>query len=334
VEKEHPLSPVNEHLSEGDLQALAEGAGRIVEEIRKVIIGKEKVVRLAVVSLLCRGHLLIEDIPGVGKTMLGRALAGSIGGTFRRIQFTPDLLPADVTGTSIFNPKTAEFEFRPGPVFGNVLLADEVNRATPKTQSSLLECMEEQQVTRDGVTYPLPPLFFVVGTENTTESQGTFPLPLAQLDRFMFKLLVGYPTFEQEAEVLTRHHHGMNPNDIAAAGVRPVATAADLEQARLEVDRVQVEPVIIQYLVALCRATRETPAVQLGVSPRGAASLLHAAKAWAWLSGRDFVTPDEVKAVAKPCLRHRVILRPELELEGTTADVVLDGLLATVPTPR
>jgi MoxR-like ATPase len=307
---------------------------KVLANVERVIVGKHHEVRLALVALLCRGHLLIEDVPGTGKTVLAKAIARSLGCTFRRIQFTPDLLPSDVTGLSIYNQKTQEFEFRPGPIMSQVVLADEINRATPKTQSSLLECMEERQATIDGVSHAMPDPFLVIATQNPIEYEGTYPLPEAQLDRFLFKLNVGYPTAKQESEMVARHDAGMDPHDVAGAGVRAVASAADLAAGRAAIQGIRVEPAVQDYIVALCRATRESPSLQLGVSPRGTTWLLHASKAWAWLSGRAFVTPDEVKAVAKPCLRHRVIVRPELELEGTTADAVLDGLLATVPTPR
>ena len=218
-------------------------------------------------------------------------------------------------------------------MFTNLLLADEINRTPPKTQAALLEAMEERQVSIEGTTHPLPSPFLVIATQNPIEYEGTFPLPEAQLDRFLFKLVVGYPTEEQEHDMLARHHAGMNPHATADL-VKPVATPADLAAARREIDRITVDPAVLRYIVQLGRATRESPSLQLGVSPRGMTWLLHASKAWAWLSGRAFVTPDEVKAIAKPCLRHRVLVRPELELEGTAADAVIDGLLATVPTPR
>jgi len=303
-------------------------------EVGKVVVGQEGTLSGLVAALLVRGHVLLEGVPGVAKTLLVKTLATALDLDFKRVQFTPDLMPSDVTGQTILDVTDGSFRFREGPVFTNLLLADEINRTPPKTQASLLEAMEERQVSVEGQSRPLPDPFIVIATQNPVEYEGTYPLPEAQLDRFMFKLLVGYPSFEQETEVLMRHDRGMDPHDIRGAGVRAVATVADLEQARLEVDRVQVEPVIIHYLVALCRATRETPAVQLGVSPRGAASLLHAAKAWAWLSGKSYLTADEVKAVAKPVLRHRLLVRPELELEGTTPDGVLDSLLASVPAPR
>jgi MoxR-like ATPase len=239
-----------------------------------------------------------------------------------------------VVGQVIFEARSAEFHFREGPVFTNLLLADEINRTPPKTQAALLEAMEERQVSIDGEVHPLPDPFVVVATQNPVEYEGTYPLPEAQLDRFLFKLQVGYPSTAQEVEVLARHDRGLDPHDIAAAGVEPVASAADLAAARIEIDALHVEPPVLQYIVDLARATRVSPALTLGVSPRGAAALLHAAKAWAFLAGRPYVTPDEVKAVAKPALRHRLQLRPEVEIEGTTADSVLEGILASVPAPR
>ncbi len=306
------------------------------DEIGKVVVGQEGTLSGLVSALLVRGHVLLEGVPGVAKTLLVKVLAEALSLEFKRVQFTPDLMPSDVTGQLVLDPDggARAFRFREGPIFTNLFLADEINRTPPKTQSALLEAMEERQVTAEGVARALPDPFIVIATQNPVEQEGTYPLPEAQLDRFMFKLLVGYPTFEQETEVLSRHHRGMDPHDIAAAGVRPVATAADLAAGRVQVDQVVVEPAVMQYIVAICRATRESPSVELGVSPRGGAALLHAAKAWAWLSGRGFVTPDEVKAVVKPTLRHRLVVRPELELEGVTADGLLDNLLATVPAPR
>ncbi|HLU42340.1 MAG TPA: MoxR family ATPase [Microthrixaceae bacterium] len=306
------------------------------DEVGKVVVGQEGTLSGLVAALLVGGHVLLEGVPGVAKTLLVKALAHSLALDFARVQFTPDLMPSDVTGQLVLDPSGdgRTFRFREGPIFTNLFLADEINRTPPKTQSALLEAMEERQVTAEGVARPLPEPFLVIATENPVEQEGTYPLPEAQLDRFMFKLLVGYPTEEQEREVLARHHRGLDPHDLTAAGVRPVATAADLAAARAEVAAVHVEPAVIDYVVALCRATRTSPSVELGVSPRGAAALLHAAKAWAWLSNRSFVTPDEVKAVVRPTLRHRMIVRPELELDGVTADGLLDGILATVPAPR
>jgi MoxR-like ATPase len=308
------------------------------EEVGKVVVGQEGTLSGLVTALLVGGHVLLEGVPGVAKTLLAKALAGSLSLDFARVQFTPDLMPADVLGQLIYTQgKTAgsagQFRFREGPVFTNLLLADEINRTPPKTQAALLEAMEERQVTVEGQARPLPDPFIVVATQNPIEYEGTYPLPEAQLDRFLLKLVVGYPSAEQEAEVLRRHDEGLDPHDIGSV-VRPVASAQDLAAARVEVDAVRVEEPVLDYVVGLARATRASASLALGVSPRGSAMLLHAAKAWTWLSGREFVTPDEVKAIAKPALRHRVQLRPEVELEGVTVDHVLDGVLATVPVPR
>ncbi|HMR97601.1 MAG TPA: MoxR family ATPase, partial [Microthrixaceae bacterium] len=276
------------------------------DEIGKVVVGQEGTLSGLIAALLVRGHVLLEGVPGVAKTLLVKTLARALDLEFGRVQFTPDLMPSDVTGQLVLDRGSAEgMRFRQGPIFTNLFLADEINRTPPKTQSALLEAMEERQVTAEGVARALPDPFVVIATENPVEHEGTYPLPEAQLDRFMFKLLVGYPTFEQEAEILARHHSGLDPHDVVAAGVRPVANATDLLRAREQVELVDVQPTVQQYIVAVCRATRDSPSVELGVSPRGAAALLHASKAWAWLSGRSFVTPDEVKAVAKPTLRHR-----------------------------
>jgi MoxR-like ATPase len=307
------------------------------DEVGKVVVGQEGVLSGVIAALLTNGHVLLEGVPGVAKTLLAKTLAAAFDLRFTRLQFTPDLMPSDVIGQSIIEQQAGQapsFRFRPGPVFTNLLLADEINRTPPKTQSALLEAMEERQVTYDGTTRMLPDPFLVIATQNPVEYEGTYPLPEAQLDRFLFKLQVQYPSAEQEAAMVARHDAGMNPHDVAAAGVRPVADAGDLARARAEIQAIRVDPAVQQYIVALCRATRESPSLQLGVSPRGTTWLLRSAKSWAWLSGRQFVTPDEVKAVAKPCLRHRVMVRPELEIEGTQADAVLDGILATVPTPR
>ena len=306
-------------------------------EVAKVVVGQEGTLTGAIAALLVNGHVLLEGVPGVAKTLLAKSLAAAFDMQFTRLQFTPDLMPSDVIGQQLVGQSPGSgltFEFREGPVFTNLLLADEINRTPPKTQAALLEAMEERQVSFDGTTHALPDPFLVIATQNPIEYEGTYPLPEAQLDRFLFKLQVRYPTFEQEMEMVSRHDAGMNPHDVRGAGVRAVASAADLAAGRAAIQRIRVDPAVLQYIVNLCRATRESPSLQLGVSPRGITWLLHASKAWAWLSGREFVTPDEVKAVAKPCLRHRIMVRPELELEGTSADTVLDGILATVPTPR
>ena len=304
------------------------------DEIGKVVVGQEGTLSGLVSALLVRGHVLLEGVPGTAKTLLVKTLAAALDLEFKRVQFTPDLMPSDVIGQLIYEARDSTFRFREGPVFTNILLADEINRTPPKTQAALLEAMEERQVSIEGDTRKLPQPFVVVATQNPVEYEGTYPLPEAQLDRFLFKLQVGYPSFEQEQEVLARHDRGLDPHDVAGAGVRPVARGADLEAARLQVQAVRVEPPVLAYMVSIARATRESPSLSLGVSPRGAANLLHASKAWAWLAGRPFVTPDEVKAVVKPVLRHRIELRPELELEGVTPDGVLDGILTAVPVPR
>jgi MoxR-like ATPase len=311
------------------------------DEVAKVVVGQDGTLSGLVAALLAQGHVLLEGVPGVAKTLIVKTLAAALDLDVKRVQFTPDLMPSDVTGQLILDGPggghsgdESPFRFRPGPVFTNVLLADEINRTPPKTQAALLEAMEERQVSVEGAAHPLPDPFIVIATQNPIEYEGTYPLPEAQLDRFLFKLSVAYPSADQEQEVLARHDRGLDPHDAAAAGIRPVATVADIEAARAQIQDIRVDPAVLAYIVALCRATRSAPAVTLGVSPRGAAMVLHAAKAWAWLAGRPFVTPDEVKAVVKPCVRHRIQLRPELELEGTTVDGVLDGILAAVPVPR
>ncbi|MGW0932674.1 AAA family ATPase [Streptomyces sp. NPDC002644] len=303
-------------------------------EIGKAVVGQDPAVTGLVVALLCRGHVLLEGVPGVAKTLLVRSLAASLRLDTKRVQFTPDLMPADVTGSLVYDTRNAEFSFQPGPVFTNLLLADEINRTPPKTQSSLLEAMEERQVTVDGTPRPLPEPFLVAATQNPVEYEGTYPLPEAQLDRFLLKLTVPLPSRQDEISVLTRHAAGFDPRDLSAAGLRPVATAADLEAARTAVAKTTVSPDIAAYVVDICRATRESPSLALGVSPRGATALLSTARAWAWLTGRDYVIPDDVKALALPTLRHRVKLRPEAEMEGVTADSVITAVLAQVPVPR
>ncbi|MEV5712152.1 MoxR family ATPase [Actinoallomurus sp. NPDC052274] len=303
-------------------------------EVAKAVVGQDSVVTGLVIALLCRGHVLLEGVPGVAKTLLIRTLAQALKLDFKRVQFTPDLMPGDVTGSLVYDNRTSEFEFREGPVFTNLLLADEINRTPPKTQASLLESMEERQVSVEGQARPLPDPFVVCATQNPVEYEGTYPLPEAQLDRFLVKLNVPVPSREDEIAVLQRHASGFDPRDLGAAGVTPVAGPADLAAGREAVRRVHIDPKVSGYIVDLCRATRQSPSLQLGVSPRGATALLATARAWAWLSGRDYVRPDDVKALARPTLRHRVQLRPEAELEGATTDGVLEGILTTVPAPR
>ncbi|MFH0244105.1 AAA family ATPase [Streptomyces sp. HK10] len=303
-------------------------------EISKAVVGQDATVTGLVVALLCRGHVLLEGVPGVAKTLLVRALAATLELDTKRVQFTPDLMPSDVTGSLIYDNRTAEFSFQPGPVFTNLLLADEINRTPPKTQASLLEAMEERQVTVEGTARKLPDPFLVAATQNPVEYEGTYPLPEAQLDRFLLKLQVSLPSREEEIKVLSRHAEGFDPRDLIAAGVRRVAGPAELDAARAAVAKTSVSPEVAGYVVDICRATRESPSLSLGASPRGATALLSTARAWAWLTGRDYVTPDDVKALALPTLRHRIQLRPEAEMEGVTADSVISSLLAHVPVPR
>jgi MoxR-like ATPase len=311
-----------------------EALAAVRAEMAKAVVGQDQVVTGLMIAMLCQGHVLLEGVPGVAKTLLVRALAASMSLHSKRIQFTPDLMPGDVTGSLVYDAKTAEFEFREGPVFTNLLLADEINRTPPKTQAALLEAMEERQVSVEGVPRPLPEPFLVAATQNPVEYEGTYPLPEAQLDRFLLKLTVPVPERDDEIGMLTRHAAGFNPRDLRAAGLRAAAGPRELDTARRAVDGVRVAPEVTAYIVDLCRATRQSPSLQLGVSPRGATALMATSRAWAWLAGRDYVTPDDVKALARPTFRHRVQLRPEAELEGVSPDGVLDGVLASVPVPR
>jgi MoxR-like ATPase len=308
--------------------------GRVRAEVAKAVVGQDSVVTGLLIALICEGHVLLEGVPGVAKTLLLRALGEALSLDGKRMQFTPDLVPGDVTGSLVYDARTARFEFRPGPVFTNLLLADEVNRTPPKTQASLLEAMQERQVSVEGEPRPLPAPFLVAATQNPVEYEGTYPLPEAQLDRFLLKLTVPLPERADEIAILERHAAGFDPRDLAAAGIRRVAGPGDLAQARDEAGKVHLAAEVTGYIVDLCRATRTSPSLRLGVSPRGATALLTTSRAWAWLSGRDYVTPDDVKALAGPALRHRIQLRPEVELDGGTADGVLQGLLAAVAVPR
>ena len=303
-------------------------------EVGKAVVGNDAAVTGLILALLCRGHVLVEGVPGVAKTLLVRALATALDLKTTRIQFTPDLMPGDVTGSIVYDARSGEFSFREGPVFTNLLLADEINRTPPKTQSSLLEAMEERQVSLDGRSRPLPDPFIVIATQNPVEYEGTYTLPEAQLDRFLLKLTMPAPSRDDEVGILVRHSAGFDPRDLVGAGLRPVAGAVHLAAAREAVSTVIVRPEVIGYIVDVCRATRSLPSVRLGVSPRGATALLAVTRAWAWLAGRDYATPDDVKALARPALRHRLDLRPEAELEGATADGVLDRVLSSVPVPR
>ncbi len=298
----------------------------LIENIEQVIVGKRQAIEFILVALLCEGHVLLEDVPGSGKTMLARAIAASLGIRFKRIQCTPDLLPNDITGVSIFNQKSGEFEFNPGPIFVNILLADEINRATPRTQSALLEAMQEQQVTVDGVTRDLPRPFLVLATQNPIEYEGTFPLPEAQLDRFLMRLSLGYPSHVEERQILTnlwREH--------PITKIGKVVDGQELASLQKQVWDVNVDVTLQDYLIALVAATRDHPDISLGVSPRGSLALLKGAQALAAIHGRDYVLPEDIKTLVPLTLAHRLILTPEAELRGRTAQLILEGVLEKTP---
>ena len=303
-------------------------ADKLLANLEKVIVGKRQTLELVVIGLLCQGHLLIDDVPGVGKTILARSLAKSLGCAFSRIQFTPDMLPSDVTGVSIFNQVTREFEFRPGPIMAQVVLADEINRATPKTQSALLEAMEEHQITVDGITHPLPQPFIVLGTQNPIEYEGTFPLPEAQLDRFLMRIRIGYPELADEIRILELQqlrHPLLN--------LQPVATSEEVLEAQEAVKTVYVSPAVERYIVELVRATRDHSDVYLGASPRGSLGLYRAGQARAAIKGRDYVLPDDIKVLAEHVLAHRMIIQPAARLKDLTAEQILREILMTLPVP-
>ncbi|HEX4400100.1 MAG TPA: MoxR family ATPase [Galbitalea sp.] len=306
---------------------------RVRTEVGKAVVGQDAAVTGLIIALLSGGHVLLEGVPGVAKTLLIRALSQTLTLESKRVQFTPDLMPGDVTGSLVYDAKRGEFGFRAGPVFTNILLADEINRTPPKTQSALLEAMEERQVSVDGETRPLPTPFLVAATMNPVEYEGTYTLPEAQLDRFLMKLVLDLPERSDEVEVLRRHSDGFNPRDLAAAGVTPVLDATSLALAQAAVAMVGASDDVIGYAVDLARGTRQSPSVKLGVSPRGTTALLAAAKAWAWLNGFDAITPDHIQAMALPVMRHRIQLRPEAELEGVSADSILRSVLQQVQVP-
>ncbi len=309
-----------------DKSGFATRIGAVVQNVERVIFGKHHEVELALVALVCRGHILVEDVPGTGKTMLAKAIARSLGCSFKRIQFTPDLLPSDVTGVSIYNQRTNEFQFRPGPVMTQIVLADEINRATPKTQSALLEAMEEHQVTVDGVTYQLPDPFLVMATQNPIEYEGTFPLPEAQLDRFFIRLQLGYPKEREEIAILDAQRV-IHPLET----IEQVMGAEELLKAMSAVKDVHIAEQVKTYVVGVVNATRSHPDVYLGASPRGSLALARAAQAYALIQGRDFVLPDDVKALAGPTLSHRLILQPQARLKDLAATTVIAEVLASVP---
>jgi MoxR-like ATPase len=301
---------------------------RVLENMNSIMVAKPEVLELALVAVLCEGHILIEDVPGIGKTTLAKTLAQSLGCSFRRIQCTPDLLPSDITGIHFFNQKTCEFEFRPGPVMANIILVDEINRATPRTQSSLLECMQERQVTVDGVTMPLPQPFIVIATQNPVELQGTFPLPEAQLDRFLLKLVLGYPDLENEDTILLRFERS-NPLEQLSA----VTLASEILDIGRKTQKVYVEPSVRRYILEIIGMTRSDPSITLGGSPRASLALYRASQALAIIRGRDFVLPDDVKHLAVPVLAHRLILNTEAYLHNTSKEKLIDDILSSLPVP-
>jgi len=319
--------------ADGSTDSLRRSLTQVRTEVGKAVVGQDGAVTGLIIALLSRGHVLLEGVPGVAKTLLVRSLSHALSLDTKRVQFTPDLMPGDVTGSLIYDAKAGEFEFRNGPVFTNILLADEINRTPPKTQSALLEAMEERQVSVDGLSLPLPEPFIVAATMNPIEYEGTYTLPEAQLDRFLLKLVLDIPERDVELEVLRRHATGFSPRDLTAAGVTPVLGAAELAAAQASVAAVGASPDVLAYIVDLARATRRSPSAKLGVSPRGTTALLAAAKAWAWLSGYESITPDHVQAMVLPVWRHRIQLRPEAELEGITVDTILHGVLQQVQVP-
>lgn len=302
---------------------------RLLNNIRKVIVGKDEAIQLALIALLCKGHVLIEDVPGVGKTTLAASLARSLDCSFGRIQFTPDVMPSDITGFTMVNMKTSEMTFKPGAVMTQILLADEINRTSPKTQSSLLEVMEERQVTVDGATYPLPEPFMVLATQNPIDFVGTYPLPEAQMDRFFLRIRIGYPTVEEEADVLGRH----TQQDSPLKSLAPVCGAQEVIAMQMQVGAVYSSIEARSYVAAIAAATRSHPQLQLGASPRGAIALLKAAQACALLAGRDYVLPDDIRGMVLPVLCHRLILTPEARIKGMTAEQLMGDILKTVPVP-
>ncbi|MBN3959972.1 MoxR family ATPase [Nostoc sp. NMS8] len=307
---------------------------RLGQSLNQVIVGQSSLIQQLLVALLAGGHVILEGVPGTGKTLLVKVLAQLIQGEFRRIQLTPDVLPSDITGTNIFDLNSRNFTLKKGPIFTEVLLADEINRTPPKTQAALLEAMEEMQVTLDGESLPLPDLFWVIATQNPLEFEGTYPLPEAQLDRFLFKLVVDYPDQAAEKQMLLNRQAGFAARRLDISRLKPIATIADILQARQAVKEVKVSEAIVDYLLALVRTSRQYPDLTLGASPRAAGAWLQTSQALAWLAGRDFVTPDDVKAVALPLLRHRLILKPEAMLDGLQIDAVIASVINQVPVPR
>lgn len=323
------LEPSGAALQDDEMKEVCRRASQIAASIGSVILGKQEVIRACVVALLAGGHVIVEDFPGVGKTLLAKSLARSIDCRFARVQFTPDLLPSDVTGVSVFNQRSGEFEFRPGPIFANIVLADEINRASPKTQSSLLECMEERQATIDNVTHAIAPPFMVIATQNPIEYEGTYPLPEAQLDRFMMRLSLGYPSAEAEENII---HEQTSHNPLAE--LTPVVDGDEALAMTQAVTRVRVAPALRRYVVDILTATRDHRDIYLGASPRAGVALTRAAKALALLRGRDFVVPKDVKDLTVRCLAHRIMLAPDAKVHGVSAESVVGKILETVPVPQ
>jgi MoxR-like ATPase len=333
AQQQYDAAPASATPPDAETERLRHALAQVRAEVGKAVVGQDGAVTGLIIALLARGHVLLEGVPGVAKTLLIRSLSRALSLQTKRVQFTPDLMPGDVTGSVVYDASRGEFEFRQGPVFTNILLADEINRTPPKTQSALLEAMEERQVTADGVTMPLPAPFIVAATQNPIEYEGTYTLPEAQLDRFLLKLTLDIPERDTEFEMLRRHSAGFDPRDLAGAGIRPVIGAAELQRASAAAAAVSVGSDVLAYMVDLARATRQSPSVRLGVSPRGTTALLGCAKAWAWLSGYDALTPDHVQAMVLPVWRHRIQLRPEAELEGVSTDSILRAIMQQVQVP-
>jgi MoxR-like ATPase len=313
---------------------IAQMVQKIKTEMRKAVVGQEEVIEQILIAVLVGGHALVEGVPGTAKTLMVKTLSYILGADFRRVQFTPDLMPSDITGTNVFNLSNSTFTLKQGPVFTDFLLADEINRTPPKTQAALLEAMEERQVTIDGERLPLSPLFTVLATQNPVEYEGTYPLPEAQLDRFLIKILIGYPALEEERQIVQRYHQGFDPHQLEKLGLGRLPDKKVIGEARQHLQRITVDESIINYILNINQLTRQSPYLILGGSPRAAIALFQTSKALAALRGKSFVTPDEVKVMSKPVFRHRLILKPEAEIEGLTADQVMEGILAQVEVPR
>ncbi|MGZ3884649.1 MAG: AAA family ATPase, partial [Bacteroidia bacterium] len=315
-----------------DLNVLTEKVSSVKAELGKYLVGQNDMVEFLIIALLSDGHVLVEGVPGVAKTLTSKLLARTINASFKRIQFTPDLMPSDITGSSVYNAKTTEFEFKRGPLFANIVLTDEINRAPAKTQAALFEAMEEKQITVDGISHVLEKPFMVIATQNPVEHEGTYRLPEAQLDRFIFKLVVGYPSLEEETSILVNMHNNISHADLSA--IKLVLDKNDILTLRKTVSKVLIEENLVKYIAQIVGSTRQNPSIYLGASPRASLAIMQAAKASACIRGRDFVSPDDIKHVARPVMRHRIILTPEKEMEGITADTVIQQLIDKIEIPR